>query len=286
MRETSVGAVMVTFEPGPSVVENIRAIAQQVEQLVVVDNGSANRESWAREVDLGNVEIVALGDNFGVAHALNVGITQIDAAHGWIATFDQDTLLQPNYFAELLDQGEAGQDEAVGMVVPGFGGLPGEQGCERASTRRVLTAISSGSVIRRAVLGRVGLFDDALFIDYVDHDFCLRMARANLKVIEVTGVRLNHRLGEMTAHSLLGRQVLTSHHSPVRRYYMFRNRLQVYRRHAARFPLWFARDLARNLTEIAKVLLWEGDKKRKLRFMGQGTLDGLAGRLGKYRETK
>ena len=71
-----IAAVMVTFNPTSSVVKCISAIVEQVAELVIVDNGS--EPAVINEINMlinkrRNISLILLGDNFGIAHALNVG---------------------------------------------------------------------------------------------------------------------------------------------------------------------------------------------------------------------
>ena len=71
--------IVVNYNAGKLIGDCVAsALKEGALRVIVVDNGSANTESWARQIELGNVEIVPLGDNFGIAHALNVGITRED----------------------------------------------------------------------------------------------------------------------------------------------------------------------------------------------------------------
>lgn len=45
--------------------------------------------------------------------------------------------------------------------------------------------ITSGNLLRKEVFEKVGFFDDSLFIDLVDTDFCMRLNEKGIKMIKL-----------------------------------------------------------------------------------------------------
>ena len=101
-------------------------------------------------------------------------------------------------------------------------------------------AITSGNLVRMHVIDEVGAYDASLFIDCVDFDFCLRLRRAGYLVHRVPDARMFHRLGEERPVPAFARRHYILH-SPVRRYYMFRNYLYLAERHLLHFPGFIAK---------------------------------------------
>lgn len=275
-----VAAVYSAFGPDDRLVASVARAVRQFAQVVVVNDAPAEAGSarLARAAALGAV-VLHDAENLGLAAALNRGV-RVALAGGarWIATFDQDSI-PPDGFVEGLLGALAGDPRAarVGILAPA---LAGERGRPAGAPHRVPTVITSGSLIRAEVLVEVGLLDEALFIDYVDHDFCLRVGRAGWDVVRVPGTVLDHRLGAPREHRVLGLALRSTHHSARRRYCSVRNRVVVYRRHALFAPAWAARDLGQLGKELAKLVLVEEDRWPKLRAVARGLWDGLAGRLG------
>ena len=69
-------------------------------------------------------------------------------------------------------------------------------------------------------------------------------------------------------------------HAAFRHYFMARNRVHVWKRHALAVPHWALFDLAFALFNTARVVLFESQKLEKLRRMAQGVWHGLLGRIG------
>src|SRR5436853_244951 len=79
-----IGAIVVTYHPDESVLENISALLGQVELLIIVDNAAtaASRELLGRIHPRRETEIIFNAENRGIATALNQGVDRRRA--GWL----------------------------------------------------------------------------------------------------------------------------------------------------------------------------------------------------------
>jgi rhamnosyltransferase len=146
--------------------------------------------------------------------------------------------------------------------------------------------MTSGNLIKLTVFDAVGYFNESLFIDYVDSEYCLRCASQGFKILEANDAILLHRTGEPVQHRFLGKLRSTSNHSNLRRYYMARNGVYVYKKFAFSYPLWVANDAYRFLAGLIMLVLFEADKRRKLAAIIKGVMHGLSGRVGKFNDTR
>ena len=258
---------------------------------------------------------IAAALNLGVRQALADGVE-------WMGTFDQDSEIPHQYFEELLRASRACPDaDRVGMVVPGVWASPLVQGsgstvttapsafpaheppgkmasspqtsppgAEREKTSPakapafayVQAAITSGSLVRADVFGKVGFFDEALFIDYVDADFCLRLGRAGYTIVSAPNAHLAHELGDSQTRNLFGFRLSFRIHHPWRYYYIMRNRVVMLRRYASDFPRWAFRDAGWMFLELGRMAILESGRIGKLHCAFLGLWDGIRGRLGRH----
>ncbi len=283
-------AVIVTYHPPADLAEAVRRLAEQVDSVVVVDNGSGQEYAPLLETirQMAHCTLIQKGCNLGIGAGFNAGIRHaMKAGSDWIATFDQDSRVPEGYFVALLQSLQAYPDAAkVALVAPRLTdpvtGLAGSHGSGAAGTpyEEVPVTISSGCLLRREVFEQIGLFDEALFMDYVDHEYCLRLRAAGFHLLESTLALLEHRIGATSRHSVLGIPVKVTNHSPLRRYYMTRNRLVLYRRYACRFAAWALNDCWCMVKELVGVILFEQQKREKFAMMFLGVTHALSGRLG------
>jgi rhamnosyltransferase len=143
--------------------------------------------------------------------------------------------------------------------------------------------IASGSLIPLDVVERVGAMEEALFIDQVDTEWCLRARSKGYRVYGACGAVLEHRLGETAQRFWAGRWRRLPRHRPFRYYYIFRNTILVSRRKytSMKWILFNARWL---VTLLVLYGLFARDRNGELRMMFKGTLHGFKGVSGKLRE--
>jgi rhamnosyltransferase len=300
--EGTVGAVVVTYHPDEDVEARLRRVAAQAGPVVVVDNGSPTGSLDG--VRAAGVALLPLGENVGLAGALNRGVAWLSergCTHAVL--FDQDSAPRPGMVAALWHTrcaipAAAIVGPCIEDAVPGRGPyrwvarhpwIPGafrRVTCVAGDVPEVTGVITSGSLVEIDAWRRLGGFDEALFIDYVDNDFCLRAIAAGRTVAVSAGAVLEHRLGNRTRHAVLGHEVRPTHHSPLRHYFIARNRVRLWRRHAFRHPAWAAFDAGFAAYNLFRVLVFEDERRRKLRAMVLGTWDGLCGRSGPCPENR
>lgn len=295
-----IAAVVVTFFPDAKVVGRLVALARECARVIVVDNGSGpEARAWLAGE---GVELIALGENRGLATALNVGLVRaLELGFGWAVTFDQDSTPQPGMVEALWrTRQNSAAPGRVAVVGPrlreeivartdhrwvvrherwswGFRRVP----CEGTDLAGVAFVITSGSLTDLRVYREIGPMDDALFIDYIDHEYCLRARRAGYEVLVSAEAWLVHNFGAQREYRVAGRVVRPTFHSALRLRYIARNRWRVWRRHARAVPYWAAFDAVSCLHVFVRVMVLENARWAKLCGMVRGAWDGLRGRTGK-----
>lgn len=140
--------------------------------------------------------------------------------------------------------------------------------------------ITSGSLVNVENAIKIGGFDEKLFIDYVDFEFCLRTIENNFKIIKIYGSYLEHRLGELEEKSIINRKILVTNHSFIRRYYIYRNAIYVWKKYILKNPKWVIKNILSNIKSYLLILLFEKDKMRKTIYILNGIKDGIFNNLG------
>jgi len=141
--------------------------------------------------------------------------------------------------------------------------------------------VTSGSMLNVSVWRELGRFDDGLFIDYIDTDFCLRVLKSGRKIAVSGEAILEHRLGARERRVFAGKVVRPTHHAPFRHYYMARNRVLMWRRHALDAPHWAAFDFCFAGFNTFRIFLFEHHRWEKAKAILRGTWDGFLGKRGR-----
>lgn len=287
MMSERVCAVVVTFNPSESLLENIAALRSQVDKVVVVDNASVKLEP-IQQIETCGAKVFYNQENLGIAAALNIGVRYaLEQGYAWIATFDQDSKPPPGFVERLLKAYDTYPDrERIAVLSPvyrdevtGTVFRHGEQ--NNKPFQEIVSTMTSGNLVRADALAQTGLFEEDLFIDYVDHEFCLRARQKGFVVLESRTATLDHNLGETEKYERWGLTFHATNHSALRRYYNARNRLVVYRRYFISETRWVLRDMFGFFKEVSKIILAERDKREKLYSIAKGLRHGLTGKMGK-----
>jgi rhamnosyltransferase len=298
-RCSDVYAVIVTYNPDIAVLQALlSSLLPQVAQAIIVDNGSSvDMGGWFEQVNYENLRLHELGENFGIAHAQNVGIKHFEIEpESFILLSDQDSKPAENMVFELRKA--AVQLMLSGKKVAAVGpcyvdirqnnpppftkieGLaikrkfPGKSG----GVVDVDYLIASGCLIPAQVLDSVGLMNVNLFIDYVDIEWGLRAKVLGFQSFGVFAAKMAHSLGDEHVN-FIGRKVTL--HSPLRHYYMVRNGFWLYKQKG--LPLnWKFVDGFRMLLRICFYTLFAKPRSKHFSMMMRGVFHGVRSRMGRY----
>jgi len=295
VRKPRSGAVVVLYHPDAACVERANRLAATM-RCVVVDNTPSLRGK--SELGLSDsIEYLCNGENLGIATAINQGIELLIREGFEVAIlFDQDSEPPASLLTELpaiIARANASQ-ERVALVGPAYDD-PRLRGVapfvrfkwwtlERISPTGdepidVDFLISSGSCINLRWWADIGPMDDALFIDFVDLEWCVRAKQKGFRVLGVPWVRMSHELGGEPVR-VLGRSYPM--HGPLRHYYQFRNVVALMKR--ASMPMtWKSTELVKLPVRIVIYCFFPERRKEHLVMVWRGIRDGLRGRLGAYR---
>jgi rhamnosyltransferase len=226
-------AVVVSYNGLQKIKQTVQALQKQVRHIHIVDNGSDAEslevlEVRGRETD---ITVERLGENRGVGHALNRGVQRAqEMSCNWLLTMDQDSVVD----SSLIEAYGAALEGNPAMVclTPR---IVGRSRKKDAAGGEISYAITSGNLVRVSVFDQIGLYDEGFFVDCIDFDFCLRLRRAGHAVHRVPAALMEHQLGdEVDLPKAV--QKYYARHSPVRRYYMYRNFLYLTERYLFDFP--------------------------------------------------
>lgn len=257
--------------------DNIKSIIQQVSHIFIIDNASSNIDVIEKKYKgYCKITIVKNAHNYGIAYALNQACELADEHHyKWILTLDQDSVCPSDLIQQFIP---FTQQDNVGIICPRFVlNIVGKQEKRTKVTAGycyIKYCITSASLTRLAAWSKCGKFDERLFIDCVDYDFCIKLRLANYKILQVNDVFINHEVGNATYLSICGNfGIVLYNHNSTRNYYIVRNTLLLVRKYYYLFDvyIWLPRLLK---WEICKILL-EKDRWLTIKSLLRGIKDGL-----------
>lgn len=294
-------AVVVTYHPDPLLLPVMLArIGPQVGRVLLIDNATRDAR-FDRVLDgplPANCTVQRNQTNEGLGAAFNRG-AQVAAelrAH-FVLLLDQDSDVAPDMVAQLLDaHARVAAEGPVAAVGPCFVdgrsgarapfvriGFPFNRklGCEPGDVVACDFLISSGSLIPLAAYNDIGGMDESLFIDNIDIEWCFRATARGYRLYGVGAAGMQHRIGDRLQRlpAGLGEVIV---HSPLRLYYMTRNRVLLYRRPETP-GIWVAQDVPRLLLKFLRLCCFVVPRARNARAMLAGARDGWRGVSGPAR---
>lgn len=265
---------------------NINAIKDQVELVVVVDNGSINNSDVKKVVeDYNNTYYISNGENRGIAKALNQ-IMDYSKKKGaeWVLLLDQDSVAPTQLIEKFIP---ITKFDHAAIICPRVYDINSHRaGNYQNKIDRVGICITSGSLNKIEVWEKIGKFDEELFIDSVDNEYCIRLFVSGFNIYRNNEVVLNHELGQTENH-LFKR---ATNHNSFRRYYISRNSYYVSKKYykiIKNMDVDFnesnlfldrliepKRTILRQLQFVVLILLYEKDKRKKITAIFKGLIDG------------
>lgn len=242
-----------------------------IAQIVVVDNGTEDIRTLRNvcSIDL-CIVLIENGENLGIAAALDrmCGYSYEQDCK-WLLTLDDDSVISENlpelYMQALDNAGDSSVAMVCGLVNEAhYGNMYYNPDCKE-TYQFVEHTITSGSLMNLEIWKKVGGFDDSLFIDGVDFDYCLNLKKHGYRILRNNQAVLHHELGNGRPVNFMGRKVIVLNHSPQRLYYIARNYWYLGAKYNMK-KYWHRAVFNRMLL----VLLYEKNRLSKLRAMFLG----------------
>lgn len=294
-------AVIVSYNPEVIVFSRqLKSLVGEVDCIVVVDNDSKNIDEIRHQIDVIKksfglkIYFTSNESNIGLGKAQNEGVKYaqtLSATH--VILFDQDSIVDTGFVAgliqsenELLAQGlKVGAvgpvyyNEKTGEIYPisKYKGPFIERIIPSSKPVEASFLIASGCLISIDVIKAVGYMDEGLFIDYVDVEWSFRAKSHGYSVFSSPNARMKHTIGD-ERRSIFGRSI--SVHSPLRRYYLYRN--SIYMVKDSKIPFGYkVREITFNLIRFVVFLFLSQERKKYFKYSMSGFVDGLKGVKGK-----
>ncbi|MBX2898332.1 MAG: glycosyltransferase family 2 protein [Cyclobacteriaceae bacterium] len=229
--------------------ESARTIAYPNIEIIVVDNNSPSGKPSAEIIDQFNeVQFIFSHQNLGFAGGNNLGIRK--ATGKYVFLLNNDTLLYPDFLEPIIRFMEAHPD--VGMASPkilypdrktiqfagaiGISPFTGRGRCigihepdlgQYDKNYPIDLPHGAALIIPKHVIDQVGLMPEAYFLYYEEHDWCEMVKKKGYSVYYLGESKIIHKESATTGSD-----------SPLKTYYMTRNRLLFMRRNFSGFSFF------------------------------------------------
>lgn len=227
---TDYALVIVLYNPNEEEKVAIKEVANEFPGALV-DNSSS--PTYSSSV-IGQMKYISLGHNAGIAKAQNEGIRALIKSCNikYIVFFDQDSKIPKSYPSNIVAEFErvnamkGGRLSCLGPKVRDkndgeeYHSVIHKQQPIENDFQMKSEIISSGSCISVEKIKEIGLFDERLFIDFVDTEWCFRAYSKGCVCGITERVLLDHEVGKRKLH--LGNHIILIS-APFRYFYQYRN---------------------------------------------------------------
>lgn len=279
-------ALIVIYQPKIDLLtRTIRSIVDNVDKVLLYQNSLVDIHYY-----FPNLQFYGDGINMGIAKAQNI---LIDAAvkqnFNFALISDQDTIYPRDFFKKIIPLFR--KNENIAAVAPGWSNslkdskFNGFHLFDKTGKIKLCTsisepvsishAISSGMIVDLRISQKIGPFDEDLFIDWVDNDWCWRANAQGYTILGDPKTIIEHELGARSI-SIFYRSFTVR--PPERNYFIVRNALILMRKHK---NLNVRRYLfIKVIHHTIFSLLTSQTKRKELRMLVKALGDGLNNKVG------
>lgn len=263
---------IVTFNPNQKGFSTSLASIKKINNdILIVDNFSSNFDEIAPIIKKNNCKIIQNDKNLGIATALNqICNYALKNKFDRVLTFDQDSIAEENL---ILEYKKYINLPKVGLLTCNI--IDKETGLHIDKFVNEVTLISkcitSGSLVSINAYAKSDKFDDWMFIDCVDYDFCKNLIKHGFNIYQIPYIGVKHKIGETKIRYFFLKKITILNEKPFRHYYIARNTYYCSRKYKMR--CYRLKEFIFELLERLKVLLYEKQKILKLKNRIKGIKD-------------
>ena len=223
--------------------ETLRSVTYPNFETLIVDNASPSTSPAIIKEKYPEVELIISDENLGFAGGNNIALKQ--AKGDYILLLNNDTEVPPDFLDGLVDLMESNKDIGIASskilyfyednVIQYAGASPinpitsrgshyGYKEVDNGQHNKIAeTSYPHGAcmMIRKSVLEELGLLYEGYFLSYEELDFAERVKRAGYKIYYQPNSYILHK-----------ESISTGKNSPLKTYYMNRNRVLFIRRNS------------------------------------------------------
>ncbi|MCA6069129.1 glycosyltransferase [Chryseobacterium sp. RG1] len=276
--------VIVLYHPEKNSLEkSLLSFVEETDHVFCWKNSYINDECQDIINSYDKIETLGNENNVGIGKALNECVKVAESRNfTHVLTMDQDSYFEKKmilkYKTEILNY------NVKDVAIYGINPLQDKKTLyeDKGAALYVSDTITSGSVFILDNFKKYGYFDEELFIDAVDYEYCYRLKGIyNQKTIVFPSIVMNHTVGYIEK-TQMGFNI--NNYSAFRTYFIVRNQLAIWKRFPSQFPRHYKVTVLKNhiFFRIIKIILAENDKGNKIKSIFLGIKHFIEGRSGYF----
>ena len=282
-------AIIILYNPDVVAVKTaIKTYIDHVKYLYIIDNTVDTKSNINqlidRRSDKKKVKLLHSGGNIGISKGINLGLHQAAKDNiQWLMTMDQDSSFPSGHLQKYFHAfNTALQQQSFGLFSLQHNvKFYKKNNCQDYYQDEIV--MTSGSLVNVQQALTLQGFDEKLFIDEVDHEFCYRLIASGGRVLKTNCAYLKHSLGTLGT-GLLGNSIRT--YPPERLYYMVRNHFYVKARYKKRHSDILKKRQRYIISFVAKQIMSNTSSWLSLKYALKGYYDYRKNNMGQRLEKR
>jgi rhamnosyltransferase len=272
MQNDLVGVVILYKPNYEEILRNISSYVKELHKLYIICNSKIN-DNLLDEINslYKNIEFLKNDDiNIGIAQALNEALNKAkNENYTYLLTMDQDTFFENNSLNLFLEDFRTLDKKDILIYSPIHN--------KKFISNRILEkefVMTSANIINVAKALEIGGFDENLFIDEVDHEFCFRVQENKYKIVQNEKIAVNHSLGNKTKNNI-------TLYSAFRLYYISRNFLYLQNKYYNKQSTFLKKRRKYLIKFFLRHLIYSNERLKCLKMILLGIIDYKSKKFGK-----
>lgn len=287
IRDVKVAATVILYNPANDIIKNIKSYCEDLDKLYVHDNSVKKNIDVEHAIcELTNAEYYFAGENQGLCVPFNCYYKKaIEEGMDWFITFDQDSVAGKGMISKMKQFANSELcDEKIGIIAPTINDSNGENIQQDMYYTYADRVIQSGAMHRLDMMKRVGEYDENLFIDEVDFEYCARCRSKGYSIIKLNQAVLMHDCqdADIERKFVDGKMVYINKYSPLRYYYRYRNALYCYDKYHETDVI-YGLECENTLKKVELALKYDDDLENKKKMIERAKYDFEHHIMGKHR---
>lgn len=275
-----IAIVIILYKPLQEHIEHICQLSKKWEGAIV-DNSDI---PTFNETKLNKMFYIPMNENVGIAKAQNVGIKKcLENTNTELIVFlDQDSKVNieyPQLIAEEFNKQKKIFPKLCIIGPTAIDKYTNEPYKSRIHKETFLSdaliirskIISSGACTSRSILKKIGPYEEKLFIDLVDSEWCWRACFNGYLCGISPLITIKHHIGHKVIHFWKFSDIIPA---PERYYYIYRNYLWLLPRNYVPIK-WKLTEGLKNIVRLAYIPFVRKDWKRSSKYIWKGIMAGI-----------
>ncbi len=284
-KSNKICAVVVLYNPDESVIKNICSYSHELDKVFLYDNSTLkNIEVMNKLKEIEGVVFLGGNGNAGLPVAFNE-TAEIARKNGytWMVTFDQDSVAENGMIKSMREYADSDAcDNKVAIIAPVVNEIDYSKVVQKSYYTYFDKVIQSGAMHNLQIMEKINGYDENMFIDEVDNEYCTRCIVNGYKILKLNNALLMHNQQDekVIKKFVDGTTVFINKFSPDRYYYRYRNALYCYYKYKYIYPL-YALDCKNTIRKMNLQLKYDDNFRENNKAVKQAIKDYENGIFGR-----